>query len=119
MTTGPKKPAIDTAAIDDGWDEVPEQPEPLIAPQSPPRGSKPAPREARPVAPVARPPLEVAGEEPPRDDIEYDGEAVTRDSMPTFPHPNPLQYDIVPPSQRNPKVPKPPPLPKFRNKQRR
>lgn len=94
----------DLDAIDDGWGDEPE-----------PELAKPAPRPVpkvqlkhlgKPAPPAA------AAAPPPDDDIEFEADAVARDSMPTFQHPNPLQFDLP----DSPRVPKPPPLPKFRRK---
>ncbi|MBI3204826.1 MAG: hypothetical protein IT377_12010 [Polyangiaceae bacterium] len=100
----------DLDAIDDGWGEAPEPAKPEPA--------RPAPK---PVAKVqlkhlgkpAPPPPTAPAESPPDDDIEFEADAVARDSMPTFQHPNPLQFDQP---DTTPRVPGPPPLPKFRKK---
>jgi len=102
--TEPKDPeGLDTTSIDEGWGEEPEE--------------QPA-RAARAPKPVAPPPSPAAAELPPDDEIEFDEDAVGRDSMPTFQHPNPLEFDHDPEAEarRRPKVPKPPPLPKLRRR---
>ena len=130
MTTGSKKGGLDTADIDGGWGEEsepippakPATPTPTPAPK-PLAAPKPlTPLAPRPVTPRAQKAPKVTDPEaalPPDDEIEYEAEVVTRDSMPTFQHPNPLQFDMVPPSERSPKVPKPPPLPKISKRRKR
>lgn len=113
--TEPKDSAgLDTEAIDDAWGD--EQ-APVSAPMVP---SKPvaralrAPRAPRPLpAPVPAP--AGAADLPPDDEIEFEADVVARDSMPTFQHPNPLEFDRDPDAEEKarPPVPKPPRLPKL------
>lgn len=99
----------DLDAIDDGWGEEPEPPKPEPAKPAP----KPVPKvQLKHLGMPAQPEPAAGGEAPPDDDIEFEADAVARDSMPTFQHPNPLQFDLP----DSPRVPKPPPLPKFRRK---
>lgn len=108
MTEPKDDRGLDTAAIDEGWGDAPEP--------TPPRGAKSG---SRALAPLPAPPAPAEpGEPPPDDEIEFEVDAVARDSMPTFVHPNPLAFDHDPDAEELPKVPKPPPLPKLRGRKR-
>jgi hypothetical protein len=98
---------LDTTAVDDGWGDDEGAVAPPRAPATP---VKAEPRALRP------PPKPEAGASD--DDIEFEADAVARDSMPTFQHPNPLQFDQDPDAEAKlrPRIPKPPPLPKRRGR---
>lgn len=118
MTGEPKPPDLDTEEIDDAWGADAE-------PAAPPKPVKPPP--VKPPAAALHQSVPVEKSRSPRsrrsspgvdeeDPIEFEGETVTRDSMPTFQHPNPLIYDVPPDSQEPPQIPGPPPLPKLPKK---
>ncbi|MCC6665249.1 MAG: hypothetical protein IT375_15970 [Polyangiaceae bacterium] len=105
----------DLDAIDEGWGEDPEPAKPeSVKPEPAKPAPKPVPKvQLKHLGKPAPAPLAAPAEPPPDDDdIEFEADAVARDSMPTFQHPNPLQFDLP----DSPRVPKPPPLPKFRRK---
>lgn len=140
QVTEPKAPGgPELEAIDDGWGVDPE-PKPKASPTEPapaPPAAKVEPRTHSPVAPQSRPlarrgekaaprpvprpvqrPLGPAPEPPtppPDDEIEFEADVVTRDSMPTFQHPNPLVFDRDPDADGAP-VPRPPRLPKIKRR---
>ncbi|MBK7584920.1 MAG: hypothetical protein IPI67_32615 [Myxococcales bacterium] len=140
MTETKDSKVLDTATIDDGWGADSEPPdvavpapgpaakaEPAVAqaasslPRSTPMvSSKPQPRLLSPVRqppPVPPPARTGEAEAPPPedDDIEFEADVVARDSMPTFQHPNPLEFDrdVDSEGQLRPLVPRPPRLPKI------
>ncbi len=127
VTAEPKPPGLDTEEIDEAWGEAspaeaPPPPKPAkkrasAKPVKPPTArplEKPPAGKSRP--PRSRKPLPAADEEDP---IEYEGDAVTRDSMPTFPHPNPLIYDVPSAGQPEPMIPPAPPVPTVPKKKRK
>ncbi len=120
MTEPKNDEGLDTAAIDDGWgdDDPGKYPEghPELVPAESPAPALPKPvieavHKPVPRAPAAPLPSASAASD---DDIEFEQDVIARDSMPTVQHPNPLQFDQDPDAKT--RVPKPPPLPKFRKK---
>jgi hypothetical protein len=106
----------DTTDIDDAWgeEEAPTEscPPPAAAVEKPLKPVAP-PRPVTPAPPSQQ--TDVAIEEDP---IEFEADYVSRDSMPTLPDANPLQYDVVPESERVtiPPAPRLPALPRRRRK---
>ncbi len=140
--------SADTADVDAGWGvEEESAAEPVVAPLPPKPVPAPVAAPApKPVAPPTRarrspsrrlpkqkpvsPPLPTpATTAPPSgqtevtiaedDPIEFDAD-VARDSMPTLPDANPLQYDVVPESERVtiPPAPRVPTLPRQRRRRK-
>lgn len=115
-----KSQETDTAAIDDGWGDedesvgLPARREPDKTQEASPR-AKPAAKPLPP--PPVPPPAEVAkaaaaaADDFDDDHIDFDDpSSISRDSIPTFQHPNPLMFDR--PDSAQPTIPKPPLLPK-------
>jgi hypothetical protein len=119
--------AADTTDIDEAWGEEaptescpPPAPEPAIDAAAP----RPLPKPVEPPRPLPSPSppaprshqTDVTIEED--DPIEFEADYVSRDSMPTLPDANPLQYDVVPESERVtiPPAPRVPALPRRRRK---
>lgn len=108
--------AADTAEIDAGWGAAEPSAESAALPKpvAPPR-PKPLPVPS----PLPQPPSGQADVTIEEDDpIEFEADSVSRDSMPTLPDANPLQYDVVPESERVtiPPAPRVPSLPRRRRK---
>lgn len=125
----------DTTDIDEAWgDEGPTEsfpappfpeeppvavptveaaPRPLPKPIAPPR-PLPSPLPSPPAPPSQQTDVTIEEDDP----IEFEADYVSRDSMPTLPDANPLQYDVVPESERVtiPPAPRVPALPKRRRK---
>lgn len=124
--------AADTTDIDEAWNDegptesfpAPPLPEVLPVAEIPPVAAapRPLPKPIAPPRPIPSPPAppsqqsDVTIEED--DPIEFEADYVSRDSMPTLPDANPLQYDVVPESERVtiPPAPRVPALPKRRRK---
>ena len=99
----PNKPPVDTAEIDEAWsDEEPPEPAPP---------AKKRRRSVKPLPPLAAPSTPVTLEE---DQIEFDGDSVVRDTLPTLRHPNPLVFDRPESADPPPLAAKKPPEPRDR-----
>ena len=110
--------AADTTDIDEAWgEEAPTESCPPPAPEPPVEATVPRPV-ARPL-PSPAPPSQQSDVTIEEDDpIEFEADYVSRDSMPTLPDANPLQYDVVPESERVtiPPAPRVPALPRRRRR---
>jgi hypothetical protein len=108
--------AADTTDIDEAWgeEEADTDAAPPPKPVAPPR---PLPKPVVPPSPVpaASAPVDVTIEDD--DPIEFEADYVSRDSMPTLPDANPLQYDVVPESERV-TIPPAPRVPSLRRRRK-
>jgi hypothetical protein len=109
----------DTTDIDEAWgEEAPTESCPPPAPEPTLEAAVPTPV-ARPLPSPPAPPSQQSDVTIDEDDpIEFEADYVSRDSMPTLPDANPLQYDVVPESERVtiPPAPRLPVMPRRRRK---